>query len=307
LPANAVCQPTSMPQTHRHRGQARSCIGCALAAISRQDTGIAADSISKPYTKPVGAGLLANAVCQPKFMAQTHRHRGQARSYIGCAAADLSRQDTDFAADAISKPYTKPVGAGLLANAVCQPTSMPRTHRHRGQAGSYTGFAAADLSRQDTGCAPGDIYSLTLPLPGLSAVQEGFSAGWVCSTPYPTRRLAPEDLLMLTFNKLFLALAFLGLRQEHRTLRPHQRPAPQPCDECPGWQLESGIQPTACGQCLRRGLRKLYGPRQRRPTATLRPYRLHCANAPVESDQIIDRQPRRNGQRPSTATLAEFE
>jgi hypothetical protein len=44
----------------------------------------------------------------------------------------------------------------------------------------------------------------------LSAVQEGFSAGWVCSTPYPTRRLAPEDLLMLTFNKLFLALAFLG-------------------------------------------------------------------------------------------------
>jgi hypothetical protein len=98
----------------------------------------------------------------------------------------------------------------LPANAACQPTSMPRTHRHRGQARSYTGFAAADLSRQETGCAPGDIYSLTLPLPWLSAVQEGFSAGWVCSTPYPTRRLAPEDLLMLTFNKLFLALAFLG-------------------------------------------------------------------------------------------------
>ena len=31
------------------------------------------------------------------------------------------------------------VGARVPANAVCQPTSMPQTHRNRGQARSYTG------------------------------------------------------------------------------------------------------------------------------------------------------------------------
>jgi hypothetical protein len=45
---------------------------------------------------------------------------------------------------------------------------------------------------------------------GSDRVQEGFSACCVFSVPYPTRRLAPEDLHMLNFNKLFLALAFLG-------------------------------------------------------------------------------------------------
>jgi hypothetical protein len=58
--------------------------------------------------------LLANAVYQPKPMAQTHRLRGQARSYTG------------YASDA------KPVGAGLLANAPHQPKSM---HRHTAIAG----------------------------------------------------------------------------------------------------------------------------------------------------------------------------
>jgi hypothetical protein len=38
--------------------------------------------------------LLANAVYQPKAMAQTHRVRGQARSYTGFASAEISRQDT---------------------------------------------------------------------------------------------------------------------------------------------------------------------------------------------------------------------
>ena len=80
--------------------------------------------IPKPDAKPVGAGLLANAVPQPKSMAQTHSHRGQARSYTG------------YASDA------KPVGAGLLANAVSQSKPTAQTHRLRGQARSYTGYAS---------------------------------------------------------------------------------------------------------------------------------------------------------------------
>jgi len=53
-------------------------------------------------------GLLAKAVCQAMDLSQTHRLRGQARSYSG------SRQATNFVED------TESVGAGLLANAVCQ-------------------------------------------------------------------------------------------------------------------------------------------------------------------------------------------
>jgi hypothetical protein len=72
--------------------------------------------------------LLANAVYQPKSMTQTHRLRGQARSYTGFALAHTSRQNPG------------PVGAGLLANALYQPKTMTQTHRLRGQARSYTGF-----------------------------------------------------------------------------------------------------------------------------------------------------------------------
>jgi len=50
----------------------------------------ASADISKPDAKPVGAGLLANAVSQPNSPAQTHRLRGQARSYNGSASADIS-------------------------------------------------------------------------------------------------------------------------------------------------------------------------------------------------------------------------
>jgi hypothetical protein len=78
--------------------------------------------------------LLAHAVGQPTSMPQTHRVRGQARSYNGCAPGDISRQYTGFAAEAIAKPYTKPVGAGLLANAVGQAISIHETHGFRGQA-----------------------------------------------------------------------------------------------------------------------------------------------------------------------------
>jgi hypothetical protein len=135
LLANAVYQPKSMTQTHRLRGQARSYTGFALAHTSRQNTytGFCTGRHIKAVHEPVGAGLLANAVYQPKSMAQTHRHRGQARSYTGFALADTSMQNPG------------PVGAGLLANALYQPKTMTQTHRLRGQARSNTGLAWAGI------------------------------------------------------------------------------------------------------------------------------------------------------------------
>jgi hypothetical protein len=91
LPANAVYQPKSNAQTHRHRGQARSYTASVsadisksdpkpvLADISKSDPKSASAHISKPDAKPVGAGLLANAPHQPKSNAQTHRDHGHAR------------------------------------------------------------------------------------------------------------------------------------------------------------------------------------------------------------------------------------
>jgi hypothetical protein len=95
--------------------------------------------------------LLANAVYQPKSNAQTHRLRGQARSYTASVSAEISKSDPKSvladifkpdpksASAHISKPDAKPVGAGLLANPVSQPKSIPQTHRLRGQARSCSG------------------------------------------------------------------------------------------------------------------------------------------------------------------------
>jgi hypothetical protein len=77
----------------------------------------------------------------------------------------------------------------LLANAACQATSIPQTHRNPRQA------------RSD---------SLTLLQPPVECGSGGVQRSLGMLHPYLTRRVAPEDLLMLTFNKLFLALAFLG-------------------------------------------------------------------------------------------------
>ena len=48
----------------------------------------ASAEISKPAARPEGAGLLANAVSQPKSKAQAHRLRGQSRS---CSVPSLNR------------------------------------------------------------------------------------------------------------------------------------------------------------------------------------------------------------------------
>ena len=149
---NAPDPPPSWASALLHRCAAadisKQDTGFAAAQISRQDTGFPADAISKPHTKPVGAGLLANAACQATSMPQTHRNRGQGRG--GCRSTPRS--------NAYEKSI---VGARLPANAVCQPTSIPQTHPNLRQA------------RSD---------SLTLLQPGLNAVQEGFSARWVCFT-----------------------------------------------------------------------------------------------------------------------------
>ena len=62
----------------------------ASADISKSDPNLPPPTFPKPDAKPVGAGLLANAVSQPKPTAQTRRLRGQARSYTGSVSADIS-------------------------------------------------------------------------------------------------------------------------------------------------------------------------------------------------------------------------
>ncbi|MFJ4494303.1 hypothetical protein, partial [Pseudomonas atacamensis] len=58
--------------------------------------------------KPVGASLLANAVCQSKKVVDVRTNRWQASSH----------RDSGWNEDCWSPQ--KPVGASLLANAVCQ-------------------------------------------------------------------------------------------------------------------------------------------------------------------------------------------
>ncbi|TDV42857.1 hypothetical protein EC919_117118 [Pseudomonas graminis] len=84
--------------------------------------------ISASCTKPVGAGLLAKAVCQSKWTAQVDRIRGQARSHSGFSLAEISAS------------CIKPVGDGLLAKTVCQSKWMAQVDRLRGQARSCSGF-----------------------------------------------------------------------------------------------------------------------------------------------------------------------
>jgi hypothetical protein len=176
VPANAVCQAISMPQTHRYRGQGRGERCSAPRFI-----GMRRSNCRSARARERGVSADVNATNPPPSRASALLHR--------CAAADISKQDTGFAADAISKPYTKPVGAGLLANSACQATSIPQTHPNLRQARPYSRNASS---------APVEC--------GSGGVQR--SLGML--HPYLTRRVAPEDLLMLTFNKLFLALAFLG-------------------------------------------------------------------------------------------------
>jgi hypothetical protein len=150
LLANAACQSTSIPQTHRHRGQARSYNGCAGLPIKARHRFSAGCHIKARHRFSGGCHIKAtHKTCRSRLAGErgvsadinsTDPPPSRASALLHrCAAADISRQDTGFAADAISKPHTKPVGAGLLANAACQATSMPQTHRHRGQARSYTG------------------------------------------------------------------------------------------------------------------------------------------------------------------------
>ena len=77
----------------------------------------------------------------------------------------------------------------MLANAACQATSIPQTLPNLRQARPYS----RNASSARVECGSGGVQR---------------SLGML--HPYLTRRVAPEDLLMLTFNKLFLALAFLG-------------------------------------------------------------------------------------------------
>ena len=104
-----------MPRADIFRGQARSYAGCCVGRFIKAGHG------------PVGAGLLANAVGQAKWMTSADRIRGQARSYTGCCVGR------------IIKAGHGPVGASLLANAVDQVSWVTQADRIRGQARSYAG------------------------------------------------------------------------------------------------------------------------------------------------------------------------
>ena len=130
-------------------------------------------NVIKPDAKPVGAGLLANAVGQLPLQAQTDGFRGQARSYrcdaispmivptlrVGMSPLMLCVSNTTRSVESgvttqstgtiiggtesvpminIIKPDAKSVGAGLLANAVGQLPLQAQTDGFRGQARSYS-------------------------------------------------------------------------------------------------------------------------------------------------------------------------
>jgi len=91
---------------------------------------------------PVGAGLPAMAVFQPKVFSRGRRFRGQARSHsLGCVGAgDLCWSGPMPVWGNVLCEFSGlrhcPVGAGLPAMAVCQPKVFWRGRRFRGQARS---------------------------------------------------------------------------------------------------------------------------------------------------------------------------
>jgi hypothetical protein len=149
--------------------------------------------------RSVGAGLLAKAVGQTRWLRLIHRVRQQAGSHRGIAFSQLTsmyeqnriREHARSCAcgsgsNAGPSRRTRSVGAGLLAKPVGQTTWLRLIHRVRQQAGSHRGIAFSQLtSMYEQNRIRGHARSC--------ACGRGFDAGPSRRTPVRRSRLAGES------------------------------------------------------------------------------------------------------------------